>query len=106
MRDLVLDLEIGAYGHEYGRRQKVRFSVEARIDPIPDDARTMADIYSYDVIIDAIRALAEAGHTVLVEELATRLATTLKRDERVRQVRIRVEKLELGPDAVGIEILR
>ena len=106
VRDFVQDLEIGAYGHEYGRRQKVRFSVEARIDPIPDDARTMADIYSYDVIIDAIRALAEAGHTVLVEELATRLATTLKRDERVRQVRIRVEKLELGPDAVGIEILR
>ncbi|MCK5933745.1 MAG: dihydroneopterin aldolase [Fulvimarina manganoxydans] len=106
VRDFVQELEIGAYGHEYGRRQKVRFTVEARIDPIPDDARTMADIYSYDVIIDAIRALAEEGHTVLVEELATRLATTLKRDERVREVRVRVEKLDLGPGAVGVEIVR
>ncbi|RFC65422.1 hypothetical protein DYI37_06275 [Fulvimarina endophytica] len=106
VRDFVLPLEIGAYAHEYGRRQDVRFSVDATIDPIPSDARTMGDIYSYDVIIDAIRALAESGHTVLVEELASRLAETVLADRRVRRVRVKVEKLDLGPGAVGVEIVR
>ncbi|MER0239368.1 (5-formylfuran-3-yl)methyl phosphate synthase [Fulvimarina sp. MAC8] len=106
VKDLVIPLEIGAYAHEYGRRQDIRFSVEAIVDPIPASAETMADVYSYDVIIDAIKALAERGHTILVEELATRLAGTLLKDRRVRQVTIRVEKLGLGPGAVGVEIVR
>ncbi|MEN3793903.1 (5-formylfuran-3-yl)methyl phosphate synthase [Fulvimarina sp. MAC3] len=106
VKDLVVPLEIGAYAHEYGRRQDIRFSVEAIVEPIPASAETMADVYSYDVVIDAINALAERGHTVLVEELATRLAGTLLKDRRVRQVTVRVEKLGLGPGAVGVEIVR
>ncbi|MDY8107868.1 (5-formylfuran-3-yl)methyl phosphate synthase [Fulvimarina sp. 2208YS6-2-32] len=106
VEDFVLPLEIGAYAHEHGRTQEVRFSVEAIVAPIPSAARTMADIYSYDVIIDAIRTIAEAGHTVLVEELATRLAEDLLLDPRVRQIRVRIEKLGLGPGAVGVEIAR
>ncbi|EAU40031.1 hypothetical protein FP2506_02280 [Fulvimarina pelagi HTCC2506] len=106
VKDLVLPLEIGAYAHEHGRRQDVRFSVEAVVEPIPASAQNMADVYSYDVIIDAIKALAERGHTILVEELAIRLAETLLSDRRVRQITVRVEKLGLGPGAVGVEIVR
>ena len=106
VRDYVLAMEIGAYGHERGRRQKVRFSVEAAVAPIPRHATSMADIYSYDVILDAIRSLAGHGHTELVETLAVELADTLLADPRLRQVTVRVEKLELGPEAVGVEISR
>ncbi len=106
VRDFDLPLEIGAYGHERGRRQQVRFSVEAEIDPIAPDARSIGAVYSYDVIIDAIRALAESGHTDLVETLALDLTRTVLADRRVHAVTVRVEKLELGPRAVGVEITR
>ncbi|UIJ72259.1 (5-formylfuran-3-yl)methyl phosphate synthase [Aurantimonas sp. HBX-1] len=106
VRDFDLPLEIGAYGHERGRKQQVRFSVEAEIDAIAPDARSIGAVYSYDVIIDAIRALAESGHTDLVETLALDLARTILADARVREVTVRVEKLELGPRAVGVEITR
>ncbi|WP_102960119.1 (5-formylfuran-3-yl)methyl phosphate synthase [Mangrovicella endophytica] len=106
VRDFVLPMEIGAYGHERGRRQDVRFSVEADIDRLRDDPQSMGDIYSYDLIIDAIRLLAERPHTDLVETLAVKLAADVLSDQRVRRVTVRVEKLELGPGAVGIEITR
>jgi len=106
VRDFTLPMEIGAYGHERGRTQKVRFSVEAEIEPIVAGARSMAEIYSYDVIIDAIRSLAARGHTDLVETLALDLAETVLEDARVREVTVRVEKRELGPAAVGIAVTR
>lgn len=106
VRDLVLDLEIGAYGHERGRRQKVRFSVEVLIARITANRDDIAEVYSYDLITDAVRALAETGHTDLVETLALDLARTVLSDGRVFEVSVRVEKLDLGPGAVGIEIRR
>nr|WP_255617252.1 (5-formylfuran-3-yl)methyl phosphate synthase [Aurantimonas sp. VKM B-3413] len=106
VRDMTMAMEIGAYGHERGRRQDVRFSVEAQIDRIRPDAETMGDIYSYDVIMDAIRALGERGHTDLVETLALSLCRAILADRRVHEVTVRVEKLALGPGAVGIELTR
>ncbi|NDW05071.1 (5-formylfuran-3-yl)methyl phosphate synthase [Jiella pacifica] len=106
VRDLVLDMEIGAYGHERGRRQKVRFSVDALIEKIATTADDIAEVYSYDLITDAVCALVEMGHTDLVETLALDLARTILSDGRVFEVNVRVEKLELGPGAVGIEIRR
>lgn len=115
VRDFALDMEIGAYGHERGRRQKVRFGIEADIlRPAPDDGATdfgklpgtMSDIYSYDLIMDAVRDLVARGHTDLVETLAEELAATVLSDVRVRRVIVKVEKLDLGPAAVGVEISR
>ncbi len=104
--DLTLPLAIGAYAHERGREQRVRFDVEAAIDRIRPDAEGVEDVYSYDLILDAIRGLAARGHTDLVERLALDLAEMVLADRRVHEVRVRVEKLDLGPDAVGIEIRR
>ncbi|WP_082529388.1 (5-formylfuran-3-yl)methyl phosphate synthase [Aurantimonas sp. Leaf443] len=106
VRDMVVPMEIGAYGHERGRRQDVRFGVEARIEPLGADPRGMADIYSYDIIMDAVRLVTARGHVELVETLAVDLAERLLCDGRVRAVTVRVEKLALGPGAVGIEIER
>ncbi|MEF2552098.1 (5-formylfuran-3-yl)methyl phosphate synthase [Aurantimonas sp. A2-1-M11] len=106
VRNFTVPMEIGVYDHERGRTQKVRFSVEAEIEPLVADIRSMADIYSYDLILDAIRALAARGHTDLVETLAVDLAETVLADRRIREVTVRVEKLELGPEAVGIELTR
>ena len=106
VRDFTLDMQIGAYGFERGRTQKVRFSVEAAVAPISSAPSAMADIYSYDLIMDAVRSLIARGHTDLVETLAEDLANAVLADRRVASVIVRVEKLELGPAAVGIEIHR
>lgn len=112
VRDFTLEMEIGAYGFERGRRQQVRFGVEADVARTPSSAgrpavpSRMGDIYSYDIIMDAVRGLAARGHTDLVETLAEELAALVLVDRRVLAVTVRVEKLELGPAAVGVEIRR
>lgn len=106
VRNLVLPMEIGAYRSEHGRSQRVRFTVEADVLRRPSTESDMADIYSYDLITDAIRDLAARGHVELVETLAEQLAARVLADRRVKSVLVRVEKLDLGPEAVGIEILR
>jgi dihydroneopterin aldolase len=55
-----------------------------------------------------VRGLIGAGHVNLVETLAERIAEACLHDLRVHAVRVRVEKLDVFPDAVsaGVEIER
>ncbi len=106
VRDFVLPMEIGAYESEYNRSQRVRFNVRAEINRRPSAAQDMRDVFSYDIIIDAIRGLVARGHTKLVETLAEMIAEAVLRHGEVLSVMVRVEKLDLGPEAVGIEITR
>ncbi|SKA30835.1 dihydroneopterin aldolase [Consotaella salsifontis] len=106
VRDHVVDMTVGAYSHERGMRQRVRFSVEAEVIRHPREPRDMADVFSYDIITDAIGRLAEAGHLEFVEAMAERLAADVLADQRVKRVMVRVEKLDLGSGAAGIEIRR
>ncbi|WP_279482020.1 dihydroneopterin aldolase [Aureimonas sp. SK2] len=105
--NFVLTASVGAYGFERSRPQRVRFSVEAAVRrSSPGVPRAMGEVYSYDLVMDAARRLCERGHTDLVETLAEELAAELLADARVAEVMVRVEKLDLGPEAVGIEIRR
>ena len=106
VRGFTVPFRVGAYGFERERTQRVRFSVEAEIRRPAVTPRHVGDVYSYDVVTDAIRRLSDRGHTDLVEALAEDLASELLRDERLLSVEISVEKLDLGPDAVGVRILR
>lgn len=106
IRDFVHEMEIGAYGFERGRRQRVRFSIEAEVPRRTAGPGGLADIYSYDLMMDAVRAIVARGHVDLVETIAEELATTILMDNRVCGVTVRVEKLDLGPAAAGIEIRR
>lgn len=106
VRDLVLDIAIGAYASEHGRLQRVRFAVEADLSGTGRPARDIRDIVSYDLITDAIRQLTSAGHVEFVETLAEEIAWRVLAHPRVARVRVRVEKLDLGPGAVGVELVR
>ncbi len=111
VRDLVLPVSIGAYAHEHGQPQRVRFDVsvqvtrpaaQGRVQP----ARDMRDIYSYDVISDGIRMLISSGHVDLVETLAEQIATLLLGDPRVVSAAVQVTKLDTGSGHVGVAIER
>jgi dihydroneopterin aldolase len=103
VRGLVLDLAIGVFAHERGRRQRVRFSAEVEL---PVGARGEEGYYSYDLIVEAIRAAEGRGHVELVETHAEEVAARILADARVAAVTVRVEKLDLGPEAAGVEIRR
>lgn len=104
VRDFVLPVRIGAYSHERAMPQKVRFDVTAEIDRARGEPQGMGQVYSYDLITDAISAIVAGGHIDFVETLAERVAGQVLRDARVRRVTVRVEKTEMGPGGVGVEL--
>jgi (5-formylfuran-3-yl)methyl phosphate synthase len=106
VHDLVLPVRIGAYQHELAAAQSVRFNVEAEIARNTHPAQDMRDVLSYDIMIDGIRLIAADGHTPLVETLAERIAAFVLGYPRVQQVMVKVEKLDIGPGRVGVEIKR
>lgn len=106
VRDFVLPVRIGAYSFEHGHTQQVRFDVSAdvlRVTAYPEDMR---HVFSYDVIMDGIRAIVARRHVMLAETLAEQVAASVLENPRVTKVTVRVEKLELGPGGVGVEIER
>ena len=106
VRDLVLELSIGAYRHERDRPQRVRFNVIAEVPPPSASGDDIGNVFSYDVILDTIRALADNRHFNLVETLAEEVAARLLEHQPVAAVTVRVEKLDVAAAVVGIEIMR
>ena len=106
VRDFVLPVEIGAYSFEHGHTQKVRFDVTAEVLRVTRNPEDMRHIVSYDLIMDGIRMVVARGHVQLSEALAEQVAAHVLEDPRVVRVTVRVEKLELGPAGVGVEIER
>ena len=105
LRDLVVDMSIGVYDRERRRKQPARFTVEVDLDPVEGEV-VFADIFTYDVVIDHIRALAAHGHHDLVETLADDVARAALGHRRARAVRVVVEKLAVIEGSVGVELRR
>jgi dihydroneopterin aldolase len=104
--DLVLPVRIGAYAREREKPQSVRFNVAAKVLRAGRAVEDMRDVFSYDVVIDGIRMIVAQEHIPFVETLAERIAALVLDHPRVTGVTVRVEKLEVGPGAVGVEITR
>jgi (5-formylfuran-3-yl)methyl phosphate synthase len=106
VRDFDLPVRIGSYVHERANPQNVRFNIEARIYRSDRTAEDMRDVFSYDLIKDAVRMVAAREHIALVETLAERIGAQILTYPRVASVTVRVEKLDIGPGAAGVEIVR
>lgn len=109
IRDLVIACDIGVHAHEHGRPQRVAFNIDITLrDDGPPPADDLSHVLSYEDLVIGIRALARHGHVNLVETLAERVAGLCFTDDRVLVARVRIEKLDVFPDAagVGVEIER
>lgn len=107
VRGLVLPVAIGVYDEEQGITQKVGFTIEAAVaTSVSPNSDNIDEVPSYDDLVRAVKAVIAAGHINLVETLAARIADRCLADKRIVSVLVRVEKLERGPDAVGVEIVR
>lgn len=111
--DFIVPMRIGAYAHEKTAAQRVCFNIIAETAPPATGkttamprARGMADVFSYDIILDAIARMAAEDAIELVETAAENLAAFLLSYPQLERVTVRVEKLDLGPRAVGVEISR
>lgn len=110
VHDLTIDASIGVYHHEKLDKQRIRINLDLAVRE--GDASHMDDdinnVVCYEQVVTSIRGLIDAGHVNLVETLAERIASLCLEDRRVRVARVRVEKLDVFPDAtsVGVEIER
>jgi dihydroneopterin aldolase len=106
VHDFVLPVRIGTYAREQNKPQNVRFNVDVKVLRASHAPEDMRDVFSYDLITDSIRMIVAQEHIALVEMLAERIAAVVLTHPRVASATVRVEKLDVGPGAVGVEIVR
>lgn len=107
LRDHLAEVEIGAFQAERGVRQRLRFNVVVELRPHPEPLEDDVDrILSYDRITEAIAAALAEERLNLLETLAERVAARVLHEPQAMRVFVRVEKLDRGPGALGVEIVR
>jgi dihydroneopterin aldolase len=109
LRDLEMIASVGVHPHEKIRPQRIRVSIELRVQPrAPGAPDTLESVLSYEDVADAIRAIVAEGHVHLIETLAERIAEICLSHPEVGWVLVRIEKPDIFPDiaTVGIEIER
>lgn len=107
LRDHVVEADIGAFQQERGHRQRLRFNVVVEVRPVTEPLLDDVDrILSYDRITEAIAAELAAERLNLLETLAERVAERILAEAAAMRVFIRIEKLDVGPYALGVEIAR
>lgn len=110
VHDLEMPASIGVYTYEKTSKQRIRINLDLAVRE--GEARAiddnLANVVCYEGVVSGIRRLVDQGHVNLVETLAERIAALCLEDKRVRVARVRVEKLDVFPDAtsVGVEIER
>jgi dihydroneopterin aldolase len=108
VRDLVLAARIGVYQHEKLGTQRVRINLELIAAEHPAIKDELANVVNYADLVEQVRAIVDEGHINLVETLADRIAQACLVDRRVQSAKVRIEKLDVFPeaDSVGVEIER
>ena len=107
LRDHIVEADIGAFQQERGHRQRLRFNLVVEVRPHPAPLEDDVDrILSYDLLTEAIEAELRAERLNLLETLAERVAERILAEPRAMRAFVRVEKLDRGPGALGVEIAR
>ncbi len=107
LRDHIALADIGAFQQERGQTQRLRFNIVVEVRP---QAAPLADdvdrILSYDHLTESIQAELAAERLNLLETLAERVAERILTAPQAMRVFVRIEKLDRGPGALGVEIVR
>lgn len=107
LRDHIVEADIGAFQQERGHSQRLRFNVVVEVRPHPAPLADDVDrILSYDRITEAIQAELSAERLNLLETLAEKVAERVLAAPQAMRVFVRIEKLDRGPGALGVEIVR
>jgi len=109
VHDMIVNSFIGVHGFEHDQEQRVRINLDLAVGEgnqvINDDIK---NVICYEKLAEGVKAIISEGHINLVETLAERIADMCLERPQVISTRVRVEKLDILPDAesVGVEIER
>nr|WP_319949219.1 dihydroneopterin aldolase [uncultured Shimia sp.] len=107
LRDHIVDVEIGAFQAERGNTQRISFNVVVEVQPIAEPVADDVDrILSYDKVTEAIAHELAAERLNLLETLAERVADRILLEPQAVRTFVRIEKLDRGPGALGVEVVR
>ena len=107
VRDHVVEVEIGAFQAERGVTQRICFNIVVEVQPITGRIDDDVDrILSYDKVTEAINGSLAEERLNLLETLAERIAERVLAEPHAVRVFVRIEKLDRGPGALGVEIVR
>jgi len=107
VRDHIAEVEIGAFQAERGITQRVCFNIVVEVRPFEDPVDDDVDrILSYDKVTEAIAAELAEERLNLLETLAERIAERILWEPQAVRTFVRIEKLDRGPGALGVEIVR
>ena len=109
VRDLALIAMVGIYEHEKRQPQRILVNIDCAVQErggaLEDDIK---NVVSYEKVVKNVKAIVQDGHVNLVETLAEKIADKVLKNRSIKRIRVRVEKLDIIPEAssVGIEIER
>jgi len=109
IRDLMVPCFIGVPAPEREQAQRLRINLDLAVredaGPLVDELHAVVD---YEKIVKRVRTCVRSARVKLLETLAEQVAVIGLEDPRVCTVRVRLEKLDVFPDAAsaGIEIER
>jgi len=106
LRDHIVEVEIGAFQQERGTTQRVCFNVVVEVALAPELEDDVDRILSYDRVTEAIAHELAAERLNLLETLAERIAERILAEPQAMRAFVRIEKLDRGPGALGVEIVR
>ena len=107
LRDHIVAVDIGAFQQERGHTQRVMFNVVVEVRPAQQPLNDDVDlILSYDRLTWAIATELAAERLNLLETLAERVAERILAEPAAMRVFVRIEKLDVGPYKLGVEIVR
>lgn len=107
LRDHTVDVEIGAFQAERGTSQRISFNIVVEVkDQTTDIDDDVDQILSYDTLTQAIAYELSVERLNLLETLAERVADRILAEPQAMRVFVRIEKMDRGPGALGVEIVR
>ncbi len=107
VRDHTVEVEIGAFQAERGTTQRICFNIVVEVRPITGEIDDDVDrILSYDKVTEAIEGALSDERLNLLETLAERVAERILQEPQAIRTFVRIEKLDRGPGALGVEIVR
>lgn len=107
LRDHIVEVEIGAFQAERGVTQRICFNVVVEVRPLTGPIDDDVDrILSYDKVTESIASELSEERLNLLETLAERVAERILLEPQAMRAFVRIEKLDRGPGALGVEIVR
>ncbi|MDP5216770.1 dihydroneopterin aldolase [Ruegeria sp. 2205SS24-7] len=107
LRDHIVEVEIGAFQAERGSTQRICFNVVVEVTPLTGPIDDDVDrILSYDRVTEAIAHELAEERLNLLETLAERVAERILLEPQAVRAFVRIEKLDRGSGALGVEIVR